>query len=87
MKQETNDVVLKVITEWNQYEARMNFDTSGEDLVRVFASMMKAMTFSNYTIMESLREIADEYENDMKFYNEINKDEEYGTTDKEGTDY
>lgn len=87
MKQETNDVVLKIITEWNQYEARMNFDTSGEDLVRVFASMMKAMTFSNYTIMESLREIADEYENDMKFYNEINKDEEYGTTDKEGTDY
>lgn len=87
MKQETNDVVLKVITEWNQYEARMNFDTSGEDLVRVFASMMKAMTFSNYTIMESLREIADEYENDMKFYNEINKDEEYDTTDKEGTDY
>lgn len=65
----------------------MNFDTSGEDLVRTFASMMKAMTFSNYTIMESLREIADEYENDMKFYNEINKDEEYGTTDKEGTDY
>ena len=87
MKQETNDIVLKVITEWNQYEARMNFDTSGEDLVRVFASMMKAMTFSNYTIMESLREIADEYENDMKFYNEINKDEDYGTTDKEGTDY
>lgn len=87
MKQETNDVVLKVITEWNQYEARMNFDTSGEDLVRVFASMMKAMTFSNYTIMESLREIADEYENDMKFYNGINKDEDYGTTDKEGTDY
>ena len=87
MKQETNDVVLKIITEWNQYEARMNFDTSGEDLVRVFASMMKAMTFSNYTIMESLRGIADEYENDMKFYNEINKDEDYGTTDKEGTDY
>ena len=87
MKQETNDVVLKVITEWNKYEARMNFDTSGEDLVRVFASMMKAMTFSNYTIMESLREIADEYENDMKFYNGINKDEDYGTTDKEGTDY
>ena len=87
MKQETNDVVLKIITEWNQYEARMNFDTSGEDLVRVFASMMKAMTFSNYTIMESLREIADEYENDMKFYNEINKEEDYGTTDKEGTNY
>lgn len=87
MKQETNDIVLKIITEWNQYEARMNFDTSGEDLVRTFVSMMKAMTFTNYTIMESLREIADEYENDMKFYNEINKDEDYGTTDKEGTDY
>lgn len=87
MKQENNDIVLKVTTEWNQYEARMNFDTSGEDLVRVFASIMKAMTFTNYTIMESLREIADEYENDMKYYNEINKDEDYGTTDKEGTDY
>lgn len=81
MKQENNDVVLKVITEWNQYEARMNFDTSGDELVRTFASMMKAMTFSNYTIMESLRVVADEYEDDMKFYKEMKKEEEYGTTD------
>lgn len=81
MKQETNDVVLKVITEWNQYEARMNFDVSGDELVRVFASMMKAMTFSDYTIMESLRAIADEYEDDMKYYKSVNNDEDYGTTD------
>lgn len=81
MKQETNDVVLKVITEWNQYEARMNFDVSGDELVRVFASMMKAMTFSDYTIMESLRAIADEYEDDMKYYKDVNNDEDYGTTD------
>lgn len=81
MKQENNDVVLKVITEWNQYEARMNFDTSGDGLVRTFASIMKAMTFSNYTIMESLRVIADEYEDDMKFYNKMKNEEDYGTTD------
>ena len=81
MKQENNDVVLKVITEWNQYEARMNFDTSGDELVRTFASIMKAMTFSNYTIMESLRVIADEYEDDMKFYNKMKNEENYGATD------
>ena len=87
MKQDTNDVVIKIITEWNQYEARMNYDTSGDELVRVFASMMKAMTFTNSTIIDSLRAVADEYEGEIKYYNEINKDEDYGTTDKEGTDY
>lgn len=79
MKQENNDVVLKVITEWNQYEARMNFDVSGDELVRVFANMMRSMTYTSYTVMESLRAAADEIEEEMKLYNDINKDDDYGT--------
>lgn len=79
MKQENNDVVLKVITEWNQYEARMNFDVSGDELVRVFANMMRSMTYTSYTVMESLRNAADEIEEEMKLYNDINKDDDYGT--------
>lgn len=79
MKQENNDVVLKVITEWNQYEARMNFDVSGDELVRVFANMMRSMTYTSYTVMESLRIAADEIEEEMKLYNDINKDDDYGT--------
>lgn len=80
MKQENNDVVLKVITEWNQYEARMNFDVSGDELVRVFANMMRAMTYTSYTVMESLRIVADDIEEEMKIYNDLNKDD-YGTAD------
>lgn len=79
MKQENNDVVLKVITEWNQYEARMNFDVSGDELVRVFANMMRSMTYTSYTVMESLRAAADEIEEEMKLYNDINNDDDYGT--------
>lgn len=81
MKQETNDIVLKVLTEWNQYEVRMNFDTGGTELVRHFANIMRSMTYTSNTVMDSLREIADEIEEEMKYYKEINSDTEYGTTD------
>lgn len=76
MKQENNDIVLSVTTEWTQYETRMNFDVSGDELVRQFANLMRAMSFTSYTVVESLREVADEMDEDMKTYNKFNNEED-----------
>lgn len=82
MKQDTKDIIVKVLTEWNQYEARMNFDTGSTELIHVFINIMRAMTFQSYSIMNSLREVADEIEEEMKICNnENNEGDEYGTTD------
>lgn len=82
MKQETNDIVLKVLTEWNQYEVRMNFDTIGDELIRSFVNIMRSMTFPSVGIMNALRDVADEIEDEMKTYNNEENDElDYGATD------
>ena len=82
MKQDTNDIVVKVLTEWNQYEVRMNFDTDSTEMINNFINIMRAMTFSSNSIMNSLREVADDIENEMKFYNnDKNGEIEYATTD------
>lgn len=82
MKQETNDIVLKVLTEWNQYEVRMNFDTTGDELIRNFVNIMRSMTFPSIGIVGALRDVADEIEEEMKSYNnEENDDLDYGATD------
>lgn len=82
MKQETNDIVLKVLTEWNQYEVRMNFDTTGDELIRSFVNIMRSMTFQSVGIMNALRDVADEIEDEMKTYNNEENDElDYGATD------
>lgn len=69
MKQDTKDIVVKVLTEWNQYEVRMNFDTDSTEIINNFINIMRAMTFSSNSIMNSLREVADDIESEMKFYN------------------
>lgn len=82
MKQDTNDIVVKVLTEWNQYEVRMNFDTDSTEMINNFINIMRAMTFSSNGIMNSLREVADNIEDEMKFYNnDKNGEIEYVTTD------
>lgn len=82
MKQDTNDIVVKVLTEWNQYEVRMNFDTDSTEMINNFINIMRAMTFSSNSIMNSLREVADGIEDEMKFYNnDKNVEIEYATTD------
>lgn len=82
MKQDTNDIVVKVLTEWNQYEVRMNFDTDSTEMINNFINIMRAMTFSSNSIMNSLREVADDIEDEMKFYNnDKNVEIEYATTD------
>lgn len=83
MKQDSKDIVLNVTTEWEQYEVRLNFDVSGDDLVNKFANIMRAMTFPTSVIIDSLRKVAEDFEEDMKIYNNENNflDNEYGTTD------
>lgn len=83
MKQDSKDIVLNVTTEWEQYEVRLNFDVSGDDLVNKFANIMRAMSFPTPVIIDSLRKVAEDFEEDMKIYNNENNflDNEYGTTD------
>lgn len=82
MKQDTKDIVVKVLTEWNQYEVRMNFDTDSTEIINNFINIMRAMTFSSNSIMNSLREVADDIESEMKFYNNEKNDEiVYDTAD------
>lgn len=82
MKQDTKDIVVKVLTEWNQYEVRMNFDTDSTEIINNFINIMRAMTFSSNSIMNSLREVADDIESEMKFYNnDKNTELVYDTAD------
>lgn len=82
MKQDSKDVVLKLITEWNQYEFRMNFDVSGNEFLSHVASLMRNMTFPTSVIINSLREVADELEEDANSVEKyVINDEEYGATD------
>lgn len=80
MKQDTNDIVIAITTEWERFEARLNWDAGGE-MIRHFANMMRSMTFATSTIIDALRETADDLENDMKLYNDENEILEDGTTD------
>lgn len=81
MKQESKDIILKVITEWVQYEVRMNWDASGDDLMRYFTNILRNMGFASSTIVNVLRDTADEIEHDMTLYNDNDENElDYGTT-------
>lgn len=84
MKQESKDVILKVITEWVQYEVRANWDVCGDDLIRYFTNILRNMGFTSITIVEALRNAADEIENDisdMALYKDKDENKlDYGTT-------
>ena len=56
-------------------------DVCGDDLIRYFTSILRNMGFTSPTIVDALRNAADEIENDMALYKD--KDEsklDYGTT-------
>lgn len=84
MKQESKDVILKVITEWVQYEVRANWDVCGDDLIRYFTNILRNMGFTSPTIVDTLRNVADEIENDMSdmtLYKDKDENKlDYGTT-------
>lgn len=81
MKQESKDVILKVITEFVQYEVRANWDVCGDDLIRYFTSILRNIGFTSPTIVDALRNAADEIENDMALYKDKDENKlDYGTT-------
>lgn len=80
MKQDNRDVVLKVITEWTQYETIMNWDVGCDEIIRQLTCILKGMTFSTQNITLALREVADEIDEDMELYNDKNERLDYGTT-------
>lgn len=82
MKQDNNDIVIKTTTEWIQYEIRMNFDSDCKEVVQQMATLLKSMTFSTSSIVDALRDVADDMEEDIKLYVKYNlTDEDYDTTD------
>lgn len=89
MKKENKDIVIKVQTEWDEYNVSVNFDTDCHDMIRHYCNMLRGMTFTTYSIVKSLREVADDIEYDMKLCNKYNDNNcvDYGTADKEGTDH
>ena len=71
MQQVTEDVfIIKVATGNEQVELRLNSDCDGSELVRHFANIMRMMTFTSSTIINALRNTAEELESDLKMYNE-----------------
>lgn len=80
MKQETNDIILNITTEWEAFTVRLNWDSDSSTIIRHFANLMRNMTFTTQSVVDSLREIADEFENDMKNYNDKNEILDYGAT-------
>ena len=81
MKKESKDVILKVITEFVQYEVRANWDVCGDDLIRYFTSILRNIGFTSPTIVDALRNAADEIENDMALYKDKDENKlDYGTT-------
>lgn len=82
MKQDSKDIVISAATEWTQYEVRMNFDSDCREVVHQMATLLKSMTFTTGSIINALRDVADDLEEDVKCYTKYNlTEEDYGTTD------
>ena len=56
-------------------------DVCGDDLIRYFTSILRNMGFTSTTIVDALRNAADEIENDMALYKDKDENKlDYGTT-------
>ena len=71
MKQLEEDMfIINVTTGYEQIEVRLSSHSSGDELVHHFANIMRMMTFTSSTIINALRNTAEELESDLKMYNE-----------------
>ena len=71
MTQSEKDMfIINVTTEQEQIEVKLSSDSSGDELVHHFANIMRMMTFTSSTIINALRNTAEELESDLKMYNE-----------------
>lgn len=70
MEQSTEDMfIINVTTGQEQIEVKLSSDCNCDELVHHFASIMRMMTFTSSTIINALRNTAEELENDLKMYN------------------
>ena len=71
MKQSTEDMfIINVTTEQEQIEVKLSSECNGDELVHHFANIMRMLTFTSSTIINALRNTAEELERDLKMYNE-----------------
>lgn len=71
MKQSTGDMfIINVTTEQEQIEVKLSSECNGDELVHHFANIMRMLTFTSSTIINALRNTAEELESDLKMYNE-----------------
>ena len=71
MKQSIEDMfIINVTTEQEQIEVKLSSECNGDELVHHFANIMRMMTFTSSTIINALRNTAEELESDLKMYNE-----------------
>ena len=71
MTQSEKDMfIINVTTEQEQIEVKLSSHSSGDELVHDFANIMRMMTFTSSTIINALRNTAEELESDLKMYNE-----------------
>lgn len=70
MEQLTEDMfIINVTTGQEQIEVKLSSDCNCDELVHHFANIMRMMTFTSSTIIDALRNTAEELENDLKMYN------------------
>lgn len=70
MEQSTEDMfIINVTTGQEQIEVKLSSDCNCDELVHHFANIMRMMTFTSSTIIDALRNTAEELENDLKMYN------------------
>ena len=71
MKQLIEDMfIINVTTEQEQIEVKLSSECNGDELVHHFANIMRMLTFTSSTIINALRNTAEELESDLKMYNE-----------------
>ena len=71
MRQSEEDMfIINVTTEQEQIEVKLSSECNGDELVHHFANIMRMLTFTSSTIINALRNTAEELESDLKMYNE-----------------
>ena len=68
MKQSIEDMfIINVTTEQEQIEVKLSSECNGDELVHHFANIMRMLTFTSSTIINALRNTAEELESDLKY--------------------
>ena len=69
MEKNKKDIVINVTNDYSDYTTRLNWDAECDEMIRQICVILRGMTFMTPTIIDSLRRVADEFENEIKAYN------------------